>query len=487
MSSSIEYILKQISLPKRYFDNDFVIADQFEKEKDRFLDILGQYNADDINDDKDKVYMLSKMKHVIDGAKKVSEIILDIFACHENADSKGAQELMDQLMGFIKDDIFVGSIMGRCNIKCGGDVRAVYMRKTCINRFVRVRAVEYESENIQNNPDELFHIPMSKRAYAGDGRFSLAGFPSLYLSTNLALAWQECGYPQKYYYSEYNSKQLGNSEELQFLLLYSPAEIISFASCKYNDFALWVEIVTRYLKTYPLVLACSFINQSGNVPYKQEYIIPQMLMHWVKRNGSRIQGIEYFSCVDNSKFIRTWKGYNIVIPVLPPYTKGYSKKLREQFTWSEPKFYAVPVFDKQETEKDREFLYDFISYIKYIFRTMVLPEKYCDIIMTMLNTSGCLLRLLENEKDMDMQMIILTLQVLRDNVAFINNLQLDKIIEEAKNSDKNKFMSEEQMESSTNALKNLYHKMVSVNNGEKVDDIGSMIWKYEGLCWNIYN
>ena len=133
------------------------------------------------------------------------------------------------------------------------------------------------------------------------------------------MAWQECGYPQKYYYSEYRSKQIDTSEELQFLLLYSPAEIISFASWKYNDLALWVEIATRYLKTYPLVLACSFINQSGNVPYKQEYIIPQMLMQWVKRNGSRIQGIEYFSCVDNSKFIRTWKGYNIVIPALPPY------------------------------------------------------------------------------------------------------------------------------------------------------------------------
>ena len=484
----MEYILKQISLPKRYFDNDFVIADQFEKEKDRFLDILGQYNADDINEGKDKEYTLSKMKHVIDGAKKVSEIILDIFVCHEKADSKGAQELMDQLMEFIKDDIFVGSIMGWCNIKCGGDVHIVSMRKICINRFVRVRAVEYESENIQNNPDELFHIPLSKRAYAGDGRFSLAGSPSLYLSTNLALAWQECGYPQKYYYSEYNSKQIGTSEELQFLLLYSPAEIASFASCKYNDLAFWEEIVTRYLKTYPLVLACSFVNQSGNVPYKQEYIIPQMLMQWVKRNQSKIQGIEYFSCVDNSKFIGIWEGYNIVIPVLSPYDdKRYSEKLRKQFTWSEPKFYSVPVFDKQETEKDREFLYEFISDIKYIFRTVVLPEEYCDIIMTMLNTSGCLLRLLENEKDMDMQMIILTLQVLRDNVAFINNLQLDKIIEEAKNSDKNKFMSEEQMESSTDALKNLYHKMVSVNNGEKVDDIGSMIWKYEGLCWNIYN
>jgi hypothetical protein len=34
-----------------------------------------------------------------------------------------------------------------------------------------------------------------------------------------------------------------------------------------------------YVKQYPLVLACGFVNHSGRVSYKQEYIIPQMLMH----------------------------------------------------------------------------------------------------------------------------------------------------------------------------------------------------------------
>ena len=66
--------------------------------------------------------------------------------------------------------------------------------------FYRVRSVEGTRKDIESNPDELFHIPLSKKALTNNERFSLAGFPSLYLATMLPLAWQESGYPQRYYY-----------------------------------------------------------------------------------------------------------------------------------------------------------------------------------------------------------------------------------------------------------------------------------------------
>ncbi len=56
-----------------------------------------------------------------------------------------------------------------------------------------------------------FYIPLSKKAFVNNERFSLAGFPSLYLSSMLLLAWQECGYPKKYYYSEYQYEKLNGS------------------------------------------------------------------------------------------------------------------------------------------------------------------------------------------------------------------------------------------------------------------------------------
>lgn len=89
-----------------------------------------------------------------------------------------------------------------------------------------------KTSDIQNNPDELFHIPLTKKAFTSNERFSLAGFPSLYLSSMLPLAWQECGYPKKYYYSEFQYEKLCGSiderqieNELKFLALYSPDEI----------------------------------------------------------------------------------------------------------------------------------------------------------------------------------------------------------------------------------------------------------------------
>ena len=128
------------------------------------------------------------------------------------------------------------------------------------NQFFRVRAVEAESSDIQKNADELFHVPLSKRAYTSNERFSLVGFPSLYLATMLPLAWQESGCPKKYYYSEYqytgfNPTERSFDNELKFLSLYSPKEIADWGiAFKHNNFEAWLEIITRHLKTYPLVL-----------------------------------------------------------------------------------------------------------------------------------------------------------------------------------------------------------------------------------------
>lgn len=70
-----------------------------------------------------------------------------------------------------------------------------------------------------------------------------------------------------------NTGKRATEDELKFLLLYSPDEIaIGGTSVKYNNFALWLEVITRYLKTYPLILTCFFVNQSGKVPYEYALI-----------------------------------------------------------------------------------------------------------------------------------------------------------------------------------------------------------------------
>ena len=112
---------------------------------------------------------------------------------------------------------------------------------------------------------------------------------------------------------------------------------------------------------YPLVMACAFVNHSGKGAYKQEYIIPQMLMQWVQRNIDSVQGISYFTCVDMKMMPSEYCAYDIVIPALAPYDdKKYSQKLRDEFTWTKPRYFEIPLLDTNANKEDRHIIYDYI-------------------------------------------------------------------------------------------------------------------------------
>lgn len=492
MNLKIEDMMRKIGLPKRYFNNNFTISEKFSEEKEIFLSLIKQCKGDEFENDK-KMQIEKSISQIIKAADYAWNIILDIFENYEKANYKRTQELMDTLMNQLEKDIFIGSIDDRVCINCNGQNYCLGFRITRGYRFFRIRAVDYESPRIQKNADELFHIPLSKRAYSNNERFSLVGFPSLYLSTMLPLAWQECGYPQKYYYSEYqynynvdlNSGKRLIEDELKFLLLYSPSEIVFWGnSVKYNNFALWLEVLTRYLKTYPLILACSFVNQSGKVPYKQEYIIPQMLMQWVQRNSSKIQGIEYFTCADISMRTSEWCAYNIVIPAMPPYDdQKYSIPLKEKFCWTSPQFYSVPILDKSYNEEDREFIYNLVSDIRNAMRTSFFPHRYHEILIKMINICGCLMSLLENQSAVDMQLVLHMLNALSENISGIRLLQLDKDIETEMKKEKDiEFVDESELNNACVSFKKIYYSFIRTTNFTEC--IEQIIQKHKDLCWN---
>lgn len=489
MNLKIEDLMREIALPKRYFNNNFTISEKFSEEKEKFSSLVKQYKGDEFDEDKKKQIEKS-IPEIIKVADQVSDNILAIFEDYEKTDYKSTQELMDELMKQLEKDIFIGSIDDQVCIDCN----MLRIRGNYDSRFFRIRAVDYESPAIQKNADELFHIPLSKRAYSNNERFSLVGFPSLYLSTMLPLAWQECGYPQKYYYSEYqyknnadlNSGKRSTEDELKFLLLYSPSEIDLWGrSVKLNNFALWLEVLTRYLKTYPLILACSFVNQSGKVPYKQEYIIPQMLMQWVKRNSSEVQGIEYFTCADKSMWTSEWCAYNIVIPTLSPYDEQeYSIPLKEEFCWTSPQFYSVPILDKSYNEADRVFIYNLISDITNAMGISFCPFNYYETLMKINNICKCLMSLLENQCALDMQLVLQILNVLSENISGIKQMQLDKNIEtEMKEGNGIKFVNESELEKACISFNKIYDSLLGNKNSSEC--IEQIIRKYENLCWNV--
>ena len=136
---------------------------------------------------------------------------------------------------------------------------------------------------------------------------------------------------------------------------------------------------------------------------RKNIIIPQMLMQWVQRNSSKVQGIEYFTGADISMRTSEWCAYNIVIPAMPPYDdKKYSIPLKEKFCWTVPRFYSVPILDKSYNEADREFMHNLVSNIRNAMRSYSYPDKYHDTLIKMINICGCLMSLLENQSVVDM-------------------------------------------------------------------------------------
>jgi hypothetical protein len=492
MSLSIEDFLRKITLPKRYFSDSFIISEKYQEEKENYFNNLDRCCGNEFPEEQQQK-VVDKLSYIHTAIRQNFESILNIFDCHENANPKSAQIIFDSLMDGIKKDLFFGTIDDRVQIDVENQLFYTGFRITPGHRYFRVRPVDSSSETISKNADELFHIPISKRQNSSNERFSLAGFPSLYLSTMLPLAWQECGYPVKYYYSEYQYEHSYDSsferriidDDFKFISLYSPDEINWWGtSVKYNKFDLWLEVIARYLKIYPLILACSFVNSSGKSPYKQEYIVPQMLMQWVQRNSSEVQGITYFTCLDTSTFTEGWCAYNIALPALPPYDgKMYSIKLKEKFCWTNPIYYSIPIADKQNNELDRKIVDGLISDIKSATRTLCFPNGLRDCLREMLQVSGCFLSLLSCGSNTNMHLVLHMLSSIDSNFNSIKRTNEKTRIAEAIKDKNDPFIRENSnLDEVFKVFNELYNSFAGNINGRS--GIGTLVEKYKRTMWN---
>lgn len=485
---NIEDLLKSLELPKKYYDSNFDISEKYAEEAKIFIEGIGNIDGAEFADKDKQEQIQEKFKLLIPIAEENVCRILDVFKYYEGSDPKRAQEEFDAMMDSLASVIFISTIDDWNSVDTSKGKMLTSFRMTRGTKFYRVRGVKEKSDDIENNPDELFHIPLSKKALTNNERFSLAGFPSLYLATMLPLAWQESGYPQKYYYSEYQylnnaSAERKMEDELQILALYSPREIFNWGiSIKHNDFQLWLDIIYRCMMMYPLVMACSFVNHSGKGTYKQEYVIPQMLMQWVQRNNETVQGISYFTCVDISMMPSEYCAYNIVIPALKPYdAKKYSQRLRDEFIWTVPQYFEIPLFNVEDNKDDRKLIYEFINKIRNFYK-MGLPDSFRSYLDDIERVCVCLYHLMQSGSDSDMQMIIHTLNLINVSHQQIKVQSIEKIIEAGKKS--NMFLSEDDFETAILRLKEISQEFLVAD--RKINNIAVIIDKYRNTVWNDY-
>ena len=132
----------------------------------------------------------------------------------------------------------------------------------------------------KTNDGEIFHIPFEKRHLVTTQRYSVPGYPILYLAGSLFTAWCEMDKPE--------------------------LEGMNYAGFRFKKNELFVDLGYPYQRTtlwewysllvmYPLLMACMTRVKNASAPFKPEYIMPQLMTKLIREHGKRFTGIAYMS------------------------------------------------------------------------------------------------------------------------------------------------------------------------------------------------
>lgn len=149
----------------------------------------------------------------------------------------------------------------------------------------------------QMKKEEMFHVPFSERGKAANYRYSIAGYPCLYCGLSIFTCWMEmrCPHVTDMYYTAFKVRE---NCKLRLLDMRIPV------SAKDGD----VQEPVKHIVMFPLVLACSIKVHADkeNDAFKEEYIIPQVLLHTLLKgkvsNKNGYDGCIYTSTQRNEDF-----------------------------------------------------------------------------------------------------------------------------------------------------------------------------------------
>lgn len=224
-------------------------------------------------------------------------------------------------------------------------------------------------ENTIQPRSRIFHTPYNLRTKVGTNRYSIAGFPSLYLGTTVELCLEElrCNpYKQYSLCSRFQLVRDLKKNEVEIDVIELGIKPQDFFEDRDNDeFALRSrkidkdlldssEVRAAYLLWFPLIAASSFIRANKQDPFAPEYIIPQLIMQWIRKqnedSGNKLYGIRYFSC---SSIKASDLGFNYVFPtsgVGHEKNSNFCKTLVDSFLLTKP-IYIHEFEDASDCEK----------------------------------------------------------------------------------------------------------------------------------------
>lgn len=177
---------------------------------------------------------------------------------------------------------------------------------------------------------DIFHIPFESRGKVRNQRFSINGFPCLYFGSSIYACWEELNRPGFDNLHISSFKFIKSPHILDLTFPVGKVKQRSINSKPQNS-----DIVNKII-LFPLIISCSVKNKNNTDIFKEEYIIPQILLEWVN-NTSKIDAIKY-SCLSLPNYnLADYLFINYVFPAKNHSKSGYCSHLIDMFELTDPK------------------------------------------------------------------------------------------------------------------------------------------------------
>lgn len=196
-------------------------------------------------------------------------------------------------------------------------------------KLYRARVVEQFSDKL--NSFEMFHLPFEKRSFISNNRFSISGYPCLYLGQSILACWEEMHKPNLdiMYVS---SCSILNNQRKNMIDLRWKNYSDNYWNIDDTDFDSPVRFkVWTFIHRMPLKIACSIPVFNQNSPFKEEYVIPQVLLLSCF-GDKKVDGIAYTSTRRDDQISNELSlHHNYVFPVQKIKDRGFCEKLTADF------------------------------------------------------------------------------------------------------------------------------------------------------------
>ena len=306
-------MITEIAAPfESYQTHSGDIISYYESFFDKYNKYLSQLNKREIDIVGEMMSLLAKKGsgldasfHLLDDVEKVEKLIYDtVVQCFKGYPSEAFEKCEKPMLD---NNMHLLLLLPQLEINNGF--------------YYRVR--KSSGSKLKSNKD-LFHVPFHKREYCGTYRYSIPGYPSLYLSERLNVANLETGIK---WHDSYYASCFQHNRPLRFIDL-----------ALTRDFgALW----ERYslIVFYPMIMACGLKVKNPNSPYKPEYAFPQVFSQVIRLHmvESHFDGISFVSTKIEKPDFMNMDMRNYVLWIKgAEKEKDYSQELAEVFIATDP-------------------------------------------------------------------------------------------------------------------------------------------------------